>query len=76
MEDCVKVALICSEKSSNARKASRECMMYFHSLMLKRRIEEFKEGPIHEEAVLTELSEKRANFFIKSINKSMNLKFD
>ena len=51
-------------------------MMYFHSLMLKRRIEEFKEGPIHEEAVLTELSEKRANFFIKSINKSMNLKFD
>ena len=34
------------------------------------------EGPIIEEAVLTDISEKRASFFIKSINKSMNLKYD
>ena len=64
---------ICSKKSANARKASRECMMYFHSLLLKRRIEEFKEGAVIEEALLTDLTPQKASFYIKSIGKQMSV---
>ncbi len=48
-------------------------MMYFHSMMLQRKIE--AGGNLIEDALLTELTERKAQFFLKSINKSMSLHF-
>ena len=69
------IAKICSEKSTNARKAGRECMMFFNSLLIKRRIEEFKEPPIIVESTVAELSNSKASFYIQPIGKFLTIFF-